>query len=318
MNYYLFKLQFSTPVHFGSSDSALSLYTSDDHFCADTLFSALCHTANSLYGSAGAQTLCAYAQEHKLCLSDSMPWYEDTLFLPKPYVAAEHHQELPAHLRIKVKNLKWIEVSSFEQFAESVKGGEVYLPNQLKFGVHAEQAKVNLTGEVPLPYQIGIYQFHPGCGLYILAGCESDSIAQQLRKLMEALGLTGIGGKVTSGYGKFTVLEMIDLSQSDQEQLRWLNCALEKKAGRQLLLTTSLPADTELEQAMEGATYHLVRRGGFANANGDSIRKKQTQYYLAAGSLLMTQFQGDLYCVCQGADYPVLRYSVPMFLGVKL
>lgn len=40
MNYFLFKLSFHTPCHFGSSDSALSLYTSEDHFCADTLFSA--------------------------------------------------------------------------------------------------------------------------------------------------------------------------------------------------------------------------------------------------------------------------------------
>ena len=28
MNYFLFKLQFDTAVHFGGSDSALSLYTS--------------------------------------------------------------------------------------------------------------------------------------------------------------------------------------------------------------------------------------------------------------------------------------------------
>ena len=47
MNYFLFKLSFHTPCHFGSSDSALSLYTSEDHFCADTLFSALCHTART-------------------------------------------------------------------------------------------------------------------------------------------------------------------------------------------------------------------------------------------------------------------------------
>ena len=30
MNYFLFKLQFDTAVHFGGADSALSLYTSEE------------------------------------------------------------------------------------------------------------------------------------------------------------------------------------------------------------------------------------------------------------------------------------------------
>ena len=45
MNYSLIRLQFDGLAHFGTSDSALSLFTSEDHFYADTLFSALCHTA---------------------------------------------------------------------------------------------------------------------------------------------------------------------------------------------------------------------------------------------------------------------------------
>ena len=44
MNYSLIRLRFDGLAHFGTSDSALSLFTSEDHFYADTLFSALCHT----------------------------------------------------------------------------------------------------------------------------------------------------------------------------------------------------------------------------------------------------------------------------------
>ena len=50
MDYYLYKLKFDGAVHFGQSESALSLYTTADHFRADTLFSALCHTAGSASG----------------------------------------------------------------------------------------------------------------------------------------------------------------------------------------------------------------------------------------------------------------------------
>lgn len=38
MNYSLIRLRFDGLAHFGTSDSALSLFTSEDHFYADTLF----------------------------------------------------------------------------------------------------------------------------------------------------------------------------------------------------------------------------------------------------------------------------------------
>lgn len=321
MNYYLFKLQFTTAVHFGSSDSALSLYTSDDHFCADTLFSALCHTANTLYGSSGAEELCVYAQAGKLCFSDSMPWCGEKYFLPKPYVISDHKTEVPAQLRKSIKKMKWIDISSFQAFADSVHGGDLYQPQQQKFGVYDEQTKVNLTGEESLPYQVGTYQFRPDCGLYILAGCENDEIAEYLQKLMNALGLSGIGGKVTSGYGRFSVIEMEDLAHAQEKPLQWLSCALKQNNdGRQMLLTSSLPEEEELDQCMEGASYQLIRRGGFANAASctGSFQKKQTQYFLAAGSLLTKRFRGGLYRVSHTAEHPVYRYSVPVFLEVAL
>lgn len=63
MNYYLYKIAFETAVHFGSSSSAQSLYVSEDHFCADTLFSALCHTALALRGQEGLERICQAAKE---------------------------------------------------------------------------------------------------------------------------------------------------------------------------------------------------------------------------------------------------------------
>ena len=76
MDYYLYKLKFDGAVHFGQSESALSLYTTADHFRADTLFSALCHTALSLWGEDGVQALVKQAEADELLLSDSMPWRE--------------------------------------------------------------------------------------------------------------------------------------------------------------------------------------------------------------------------------------------------
>ena len=50
MNYFLLKLAFDTAVHFGGSDSAVGSQSSALTLRADTIFSALCHTALEVYG----------------------------------------------------------------------------------------------------------------------------------------------------------------------------------------------------------------------------------------------------------------------------
>ena len=89
MNYFLFKLQFDTAVHFGSSDSALSLYTSEETLRADTLFSALCHESLAQHGEAALQQLCSEVQQGKFLLSDLMPYHDETFYLPKPIAPSE-------------------------------------------------------------------------------------------------------------------------------------------------------------------------------------------------------------------------------------
>lgn len=46
--------------------------------------------------------------------------------------------------------------------------------------------------------------------------------------------------------------------------------------------------------------------------------KKQTQYFLAAGSVLQHPYQGKLYDVGTALPHPVYRYSKPLFMGVTL
>ena len=46
--------------------------------------------------------------------------------------------------------------------------------------------------------------------------------------------------------------------------------------------------------------------------------KKQTQYFLTAGSVLQHTYQGELYDVGIGVSHSVYRYSKPLFMGVTL
>lgn len=322
MNYFLFKLRFKTALHLGSSDSALSLFTAEDHFRADTLFSALCHTAQGLYGPEGPELLIRQAERGELLLSDSMPWKEDRLYLPKPCFHAEQRQEIPAALRKAMKKLAWIPVSSFGAFAASVQGGEPYRPeeNESSFGVSCERTHANVTdGMDTLPYQVGTFRFSENSGLWFLARCGTQEQEEQLFRLVTVLGMGGIGGKVSAGYGKFEVAKYCALCDTQDPQCRMLDQALrEQDARHYLLLTSSLPAEEELEETMDGAYYQVVRRGGFvqSDAYAPNSLKKRTQYFLAAGAVTERRFHGRLYQVGGQGMHPVYRYSMPVMMGV--
>ena len=322
MNYFLIRLAFDTAVHFGPSDTAQSLSVSEDHFHADTLFSALCHTALVLEGEAGLQELCGWVKEGTLLLSDAMPWRGEDCFLPKPFVLSDSKKELPASQRKAMKKLSWIPVHSFAAFADSVHGGTPFDPSEYAapFGFCTEVTRACVSeGADALPYRVGLYQFHEDCGLYVLAAVEQPRQEQKLIGLFQALGLGGIGGKVSSGLGKFHLEDMVLLNEPYDDQTEWLYDALTRQGTHNLLLSASLPKAEELEAAMEGASFQLVRRGGFAASEGDEHSvKKKTQHFFRAGSVFAHRFEGDLYTVGEAGGHPVYRYGRPLFLGVDV
>lgn len=312
MDYFLYKLKFDGAVHFGQSESAMSLYTAADHFRADTLFSALCHTALSLWGEQGVQALIAQADAGELVLSDSMPWRtekgKDLFYLPKPCAVAEQKREVPPEIRKKIKKQAWISVSDMDDFAASLNGKMLFNPTDEPFGMASERTSAAVPDNADArPYQVGTYCFYPNCGLYIIAGLKGHEQAEKMKTLLMALGMDGIGGKTSAGYGSFALEQVLDLSRASDQQTQWL------------LLTTSLPTDSELDQALDGAMYQLVRRGGFVQSSGFAASpvKKRTQFFFDAGAMLNKPFSGALYNVAEGGAHAVIRYSKPMMLGVS-
>lgn len=319
MNYFLIELAFDTAVHFGTSDSALSLSTSEQTFRADTLFSALCHTALALSGSEGVEQLCQAVRQDRLRLTDAMPWRGDTLYLPKPLLPAGFDETMDTVTRKKIKKMAWLPVKSFDRYLASLHGGR-FEPEEepAVFGTSYELTKAAVRDNPDAePYQVGLFRYAPGCGLYVICGCTGPDAMDRLRPLLEALGQSGIGGKVTSGYGRFHIEDEILLDEPFDPQTRWLCQALTTAHGPYLLLTTSLPGEEELDAALEGAAFQLVRRGGFVGAQGAAAKKK-TQHFLSAGSVLNANFEGALYDVAADAAHPAFRYAKPVFLGVTL
>lgn len=322
MNYFLLKLAFDTAVHFGSSDSAVGSQTSALTLRADTIFSALCHTALEVYGDSVLEELCLSVELDALRISDAMPWRADSFYLPKPVAASTSPAELSTTERKAVKKLSWIPVSKFDRYTASLHSGSYPLDElDTGFGKAYEQTKANVNdGADAKPYFVGLYRLDAGCGLYVLCACEDAGQIDLLKDLFTLLGLSGIGGRTSSGYGRFHLDgEPICLNTAEEEPFRWMLHALERDSAPYLLLTSSLPTEEEMDAALEGASFQLVRRGGFAATEwAETPMKKQTQYFLAAGSVLQHPYQGELHDVGIALPHPAYRYAKPLFMGVTL
>mgnify|MGYP000373360608 CR=1 FL=1 len=95
--------------------------------------------------------------------------------------------------------------------------------------------------------------------------------------------------------------------------------ALERSTSPYLLLTSSLPAEEEMDAALKVPRSNWSGAAALLPPNGwTTPMKKQTQYFLAAGSVLQHPYQGKLYDVGTALPHPVYRYSKPLFMGVTL
>lgn len=315
MGYYLYKLSFTAPVHFGRGEFATALASSGIALCADTLFSALCHSALPM---GKLESLVQLAKENKLGLSDLMPYQGDRLYLPKPKCTATVRQKnFDRSQAKKAKKLQYLPVDMLDDFFRSLHQGTTFdVANaQAIFGENYAITKVGqVERDEASPYQVGLFQFAPACGLYGIVSCP-DADIPWLDTLLKTLGLEGIGGKTSAGYGSFTTTGLQDLSQDTSG----LHQRLLQTQGSQLSLSTALPQEQELPQAMADSSYTLTRRSGFVYSPSVSTPvKKQTQYFFTAGSMFSGRFEGDLYSVAQDLPHPVYRYGRSVFLGVDV
>lgn len=303
MNHKIYKLSFTTPVHFGTgvlNESAIS-------FCADTLFSALYIEAMKLDM---ADSLYSAVIEGQLLISDAFPYMNKQYFLPKPMLYIEPKEQGNSTIKKQYKKLKYIPVEEIGNFLAGSLNPQNCSIQDLGKEYSQVMAAVRREEEDALPYRVGNYLFNNDCGLYVIAAVENDEVGYLLDDLFDSLSYSGIGGKRGSGKGRF-VLKQGNMDAS-------LQSMLDKKTDRYMLISSALPAEDELETALDGASYLVQKRSGFVYSPNyaDEEMKKRDLYTMQAGSCFKAKFSGDIYDVNEGGNHPVYRYAKGMFLGV--
>lgn len=312
MQYSLVKCTFSTAVHIGPGYTGNALQESEYTIEADTLYSALCHEAVK---SRTLPALEGSVQQRNLLISAMLPYRDDECFVPKPILWQDTANSCDSARKKKLKSLRFIPAREVRRFVTGQADNEIEQSQWSNtFGTRSVRECVALLGqEEPRPYQIGLFTFLPGCGLYTLIGWNTENDRKLVFQLLESVGLSGIGGKRSAGLGKFSC----SIDNVPQELHTMLN---DTDAPWQMLLSNLLAPDDRLESMLQGSWYQLVRRGGFVTSQGYAPNqvKKKTHYLLALGSCLTHREEGCVLDAGGQGNHPVWRYAKGMYLGVRL
>lgn len=307
MLYKILKLHFSSGVHIGNG----MLTDGECIIHADTIFSALCFEALHLQG--GIEKLVEKCKKGLIRFSDGLPYIENTLYIPKPYMTFETADDGDSIKKKAFKKLKYIPINKLSIYEngnlDAVEEADIFK----KLGKYEMRSNVMIKrGEDAEPYHVGVYHFGEGNGLYLCTAFATKEEEEYFLLLLNAVGVTGIGGKRSSGFGKFHV-----------EAEECPACFTERLEGSQykkhISLSVSLPKENEMEMACQNASYLLLKRSGFiySSTYSPGFQKKKTIYCFSAGSCFENIYEGDIYDVsCQG-KHSVYRYGLPLFLGVN-
>ena len=310
MKYILYKMKFNTSVHIGQKSLSDSSYS----VCSDTFFSALCSEA-ARRGQEYLDELVDKARESHIKISDMFPYIEEKYMLPKPYITVDRKQESDSSvIRKAYKALKFVPMDDFDDYLK----GDFDVQSAVsmsKLGVPSLKISASVRngeGETK-PYEVGVFTFNPDCGLYFILGFEDETSENLVSMLMEQLSLSGIGGKRSSGYGRF--------SYEKKDPTPWLIDKLEETGTTLMTLNTSIPQDQEIESVLGGSHYSLIKRCGFvaSGSYADSWQRKKDIIMFKAGSCFNNTYLGDVYDVSTNAGrHPVYRYGKPFFMRVSL
>ncbi len=302
MNYKVYKLKFTTPVRFSALDNQGVLFNSDFVAPASLLYSALYITTLELQDN----DLKEYFETDNFLLSDLLPYIFEDLYIPKPIIQFISNDNIN---RKKMKNLKYIPISMLNNYFNNPT--EIIEEEESKeFGYFTENIKVAIKQqEDKLPYSIETFTFVEDCGLYFITNVPSH-LEEKFQTTLKLLGLTGIGGKKSSGYGKFIIEEITTCPI--------LNNLIEKESKHYMTLSTFIPQEKELPIINEG-TYLLNIKNGFTYSQTYSKTpiKKENKLTIQKGSCFKQKLKGQLYKE-QNGNHPIYTYGRPLMIGFDI
>lgn len=307
MIYRLIKLKFENAVCFGNE----KLWSDAYSLSVDTIFSALCKEA-LLQDEAVLYKLLNKFYTGKILLSDAMPYDPESLFVPVPLGGHKENGIGRMQYHSELDTYSFLPAELMDDYLNAELSPTILQERISGLGGIGKRDRLMMSSQMfQGSYSVHVFDFNVGCGLYICISGKNERDIDFVLSLFNGLSYSGLGGKRSIGLGRFH----FDI----EEMPGFFMDRLDTDAYDMFMtLSISLPKEEELEHAMEGAGYSLVRKGGYVDSEryGDAGRAKKGLCLFEAGSVFHNRFEGGIYDVSNGGAHPVFRYAKPMFMGI--
>lgn len=307
MEYKIYKMYFKTGVRCGTG----KIESNSIEIPSDIIFSAIINEASKANEKILQDILDSF-KEKKIILSDAFPFIDAEYLLPKPLISFTKNDGDSSEKKL-YKKIDHIPISVFNEYVRGNSDPREILNKTENLGLIQIDTKIQkrIEGDNEI-YNLSYFRFNKNNGLYFILGFEDERLEKLLHHLIYSIGITGIGGKKTSGLGKFEIIE-------EELPNNILNKINSEKAN--MLLTSSMAREDELEKIDEDSNYALIRRGGFIYSEDkigrkNNVKRKRTMHFFKSGSIFNKKFEGDIFRVDDGFVHPVYRYGIPMWLEV--
>lgn len=319
MHYYLYKLNFPYGVHFGADKSGIFLEKISPNCHCDTLYSAICHEILKLEGEEKLTEFYNATVRGEFLFSDLLPYSNDELLIPKPILFVEKSEDEQVSNSVKkkkMKKLKFLPISKLQEFFEG-NAENIDFSKSVIYEKNAP-ARSGIDEDNGL-YSVGVTKFLDGYGLYFIAQLPENKKVW-FDNIIKSLGWSGIGGKRTSGYGQFEVIDDYELDENSAISAEAiLSKALNKNSENYLSLSAFYPKQSEIDKLKDGY-YSLIQRQGFVQSAtySDKMLKKLPTTMINAGSCFKEKFAGDVIDVKKDGNHSVYRYGKPIMIGIDV
>jgi len=314
MDVYIYKLKFKGPTHFG--ETGIDLENVNEWVSSDTLFSALIN-AMSLISSKDKVTefVNIFKQQPPFLVSSLFLYSDDICFLPRPKDDSHIPVELRKDKGKEIKKLKWLDATGFKKWISGVHLGEDDLNSLVSLQqAYRDMFKIERRPRVSIDrvtqnsniYHCGYVYFKDRAGLYGFVSFNDLSTVEPFRKLLTALGETGLGGEKTYGCGLFGLVSMEKVSGVFNE-------ILFHDVKTYTLLSLYHPSEQEITDIGNALiAYDVVRGRGWITSGRYALPlKRKSVGFFTEGSVLSSKPGGCLVDVTpEGASLDTLQHGI--------
>lgn len=324
MTYLIYKLKFTSGIHFG--DSQIGQESTMQTMKSDTFFSAVYSEYMRIYGDDELENII-----EKIKISDLLPYKNDNLFVPKPFVAIDRDISPTNENKIdrkKIKALQYIPMNKFKQYLDFLRTGENF-PEDIDDDFGKKQIitknQISRTGDDTQIYSVEVFKFCEDSGLYFILDCPDD-FAKKFENTIQSLGYMGIGAKKSVGLGKFEIKEIKSLETTDPNTFSEIFFENSKQNSNNsdnisyLVLSSYLPTEKEIPMLKEKSYYRIIKSSGFINipSYSDEAQKRRQVYMISSGAVLGFCPIGRVVDLKLHGKHSIYRLAKPIVLEVSI